>query len=450
MSDEKSGIGDWNDLGEIVDSAVAEDPICPGCLGRLVADRSFGLQNWERGTALRTARALVADEPVDPPDPADCWVCEGHSSSVDTWAELVTDALDGLTFRTYQVGCRVPPILEENDRLLRELVGLAGDAGEPINRQLNREVGKLVGQETGATVDFDRPDVVALLELEREHVEVIVNPAFVYGRYRKLERDIPQTEWPCTDCGGSGRELGPKGERGCQGCDGTGYRYDRSVEQLTVPHVVEAMAGDEGLFHGAGREDVDARMLGNGRPFVIEVKESRNRYPDPSEIEATINECSAGSVEVDGMTLCTHRLVERVKELEADKSYRLELTFEQPVSTEAFQTAVRTLEGATIEQRTPHRVDHRRADRTRTRTVHEANGELTGERAATLDIRGEGGLYVKELAHGDDGRTEPSLAGQLGIQVTVDSLDVLSVTGSEPFAPEVERIEPRPSLSTGS
>jgi tRNA pseudouridine synthase 10 len=61
-------------------------------------------------------------------------------------------------------------------------------------------------------------------------------------------------------------------------------------------------------------------------------------------------------------------------------------------------------------------------------------GELAGERHATLEVDGEGGLYVKELVSSDEGRTEPSLAGLLGVDATVTVLDVLEVTGEdEPF-----------------
>ena len=86
---------------------------------------------------------------------------------------------------------------------------------------------------TGTEVDFERPDVLCMLDIQRETVEVQVNSAFIYGRYRKLERDIPQTEWPCSACGATGKELAPNGgEQDCTECGGSGYRYDDSVEGL--------------------------------------------------------------------------------------------------------------------------------------------------------------------------------------------------------------------------
>ncbi|WP_135806338.1 tRNA pseudouridine(54/55) synthase Pus10 [Halorussus marinus] len=421
---------------------IENGPVCEACLGRCFADRSFGLTNRERGSALRVAVALEDDDPYEEPG-AECWVCEGESRRFDAWAQTVADALEGWSFDTYQVGTRTPPLVEENEVLLRESAGLPEDAGELFKSEFNREVGKRVGRLTDTEVDFERPDVLALLNVDPEReeisehaVEVQVNSAFVYGRYRKLERDIPQTEWPCRECGGSGKQLASDGgEEPCEYCGGSGYLYDESVEELTTPPVREAMDGEEALFHGAGREDVDALMLDTGRPFVIEVKQPRVRSVDTDALEAEINEFADGKAEVTDLALATHEMVERVKELDASKTYRMDVAFDDDVTEPALEEALAELDGTTVEQDTPNRVDHRRASKTRTRTVYDISGDLEGPRRAELRIHGEGGLYVKELVSGDEGRTTPSLAGLLGVGAEVTALDVLAVEGEdEPFA----------------
>jgi tRNA pseudouridine synthase 10 len=409
--------------------ALDSGPLCDNCLGRLVADRSFGLGNAERGRGLRVALALEDDEDFAEPT-EQCWVCEDECTRFDWWATQAATAVRGYEFETYQVGTKVPPLLEENDRLLREDAGLVPEAGELMKKEFNREIGKRFGQQTETEVDLGRPDVQILCDLATDEVDITVNSAFVYGRYRKLERDIPQTKWPCNDCHGTGRVQG----KPCDGCDGTGYRYDESVEQLTAPVVEDAMNGEAATFHGAGREDVDALMLGTGRPFVIEVDEPRVRNVDTDELETAINEFADGKAEVEGLRLATYEMVERVKELDASKTYRMDVEFEEPVTEEDFEGALDQLDGATIDQETPQRVSHRRAAKTRVREVYEMTGELADERHATLEVDGEGGLYVKELVSSDKGRTEPSLAGILSVDATVTVLDVLEVTGEdEPF-----------------
>ncbi|WP_435062297.1 tRNA pseudouridine(54/55) synthase Pus10 [Halobaculum sp. EA56] len=443
----------FDDVLDTARALIATGPLCDHCLGRPFAERSFGLGNHERGRGLRVAAALADDTDFSRGAGGDCWVCEGVFERLDEFAERAADAVADYEFSTYQVGTRVPPLSEENDRLLREDAGLDPDSGEPLRKELNREVGKRVGQVTGAEVDFDRPHVQFLLDVDADRVEATVNSAHVYGRYRKLERDIPQTEWPCSDCRGSGRQ----GREECDTCGGSGYLYDESVEQLTAPVVEDVMEGVDSTFHGAGREDVDALMLGTGRPFVIEVEEPRRRRIDTERLEADINAFADGKVEVEGLRLCEHTMVERVKELDATKRYRAEVEFGSDVSAEDLADAVAELDGATIEQYTPNRVDHRRAGKTRTRVAHEVSAEREDARHATVEVHGAGGLYIKELISGDGGRTEPSLAGVLGVDAEVTALDVLAVGGREEpfereefFLGEGERSEPSERTGSGA
>jgi len=387
---------------------LATGPLCDACLGRPFADRSFGLRNEERGKGLRVTLALADDADYDAPDPDACWVCEGVCGRFDELAERCVEALEGTEFHTYQLGTRVPPLIEENEVLLREDAGLAPDAGELLKSEVNREVGRRVGRLTETEVEFERPDVQVTLDLDADTVDVQRNSIAVYGRYRKLERGISQTDWE---------------------------KYDHSVESFVSPAVTTAHRGTEGVFHGAGREDVDALMLGTGRPFVLEVKHPRRRRVGLHELEAQVNEDGDGRVEVEGLRYATYEMVERVKMLDAGKTYRMDVEFGEPVTAAELEAAVEALDGASVEQRTPNRVSHRRADLVRERTVYDITGELDDEYHAELTIDGEGGLYVKELVSGDEGRTEPSLAGLLGVPAVVTHLDVLAVEGEdEPFA----------------
>ncbi|ERH02919.1 MAG: TIGR01213 family protein [Halonotius sp. J07HN6] len=414
-------------------AVIDAGPVCDSCLGRVFADRSFGLSNADRGEGLRTAVAIADDEPYEGVAPADCWVCDGACGRFDEWAERAVDALGDPEFDTYQVGTRTPPLIEENDRLLREDAGLPDDAGELFKSNFNREVGKRIGRLTDTEVEFGRPDVQFTLDLDAGRVDTKLNSAFVYGRYRKLERGIPQTEWPCRECHGSGLQ----GSRPCEHCDGEGYLYPESVEELTAPIVEDVMGGTAATFHGAGREDVDAKMLGTGRPFVVEIEEPQRRRIDVERLEGDINAFADGKVEVEGLRLADYEMVERVKGLDASKTYRAEVEFDADVSDAELTDAISEIDGATVEQDTPQRVDHRRASKTRTREVLSASVEREDARHAAVDIHGEGGLYIKELISSDEGRTEPSLAGLLDVEATVTALDVLAVEGTEePFERE--------------
>lgn len=392
------------DVLKVARRLLSSGPLCEFCLGRPLADRSFGLGNDDRGRALRTSIALEDDVPHETTSPADCWMCEGITGRYDELADRAIEALAGTELYTYQVGTRIPPLVEENERLLRLEADLEPDAGEPLKSEVNREVGIRIGEQLGIEVDFTRPDVQLLVDMEADSVEVQRNSIAIYGRYRKLERDIPQTTWD---------------------------KFDESVEELVSPPFLNAFRGTEAVFHGAGREDVDALMLGTGRPFVLEIKNPRRRFADLEELQAQATEHADGKVKLADLAFSSYEMVERVKELDASKTYRATVEFDEPVDAEALEDAVDALEGATIDQRTPHRVDHRRADLVRERQVLEIDAEIEDEYTVVLEIHGEGGLYIKELVHGDGGRTEPSLAGLLDVGATVTALDVVAVEGRD-------------------
>lgn len=226
----------------------------------------------------------------------------------------------------------------------------------------------------------------------------------------------------------------------CPHCDGTGFLYPESVEQLTAPPVVDAMGGTEASFHGAGREDIDALMLGTGRPFVIEVAEPQDRHPDADALADAINDFADGKAEVEGVAVAGYEMVERVKELDARKRYRADVEFDAPVGDDDLRDAIDELDGATIEQETPNRVDHRRAHLVRERDVYDITADREDDTHATVEIEGEGGLYIKELVSSDDGRTNPSLAGLLGVGAVVTALDVVAVAGETEAFEDTEHL----------
>jgi len=400
---------------------LAVEGLCDHCLGRQFAKFSTGLSNKERGQAIRVLLSLEENKPLKAPDL--CTICLGQFAKIEEWATKALTVVEGLEFSSYLFGTRFPSFMEEKEKRLWERFQI--ESGESIKHEFNREVGKcfgilLEGKGIKAEVDFKEPDILLLINILWDRVELKINSLFIYGRYRKLVRGIPQTRWPCRSCRG----------RGCPRCNFTGKMYPESVEELISPPIVAAACGNGSAFHGAGREDCDALMLGGGRPFVLEIKEPKVRKLNLEKLEAIINEQAAGKIEVSELKFTTKATIERIKDLEASKVYRAKIQFDQPLLEVELRRALQVLEGL-IEQRTPQRVLHRRADKIRERRVLEAKGQMIKENEALIEIRCESGLYVKELISGDSGRTRPSLAELLGTGAKVIELNVLEVSGDE-------------------
>ncbi len=428
-----------DDILETARNIVRLGPICDNCLGRQFAMLSTGLTNAERGRSIKTVLAMQASAMEDKAmqeelapsfrsarlklgrkdeEDARCTVCLGEMApqKLDDWAGKAAEALAGWEIETLVVGTKVSGLLAENEELL--LADGGSTHAEPFKSELNREVGKRLSLKTGKQVDLKSPDVVVHLNLEKGEVELQVASLYLRGRYRKLVRGIPQTRWPCRECHG----------RGCPRCSGTGRMYQESVDELIRPAVMEAAQAEDTVFHGAGREDIDARMIGTGRPFIVEAVRPRVRTIDLDKLQEEINRQAAGKVEVLDLCGAKSAMVERLKEATFQKTYSALVKLGAEVPEEKLKSVLTGLVGS-IDQRTPTRVSHRRADKLRVRKVHSADLiEVTGN-LARINIRGDSGLYIKELISGDGGRTRPNLADALRVDAIVEELDVIDVGG---------------------
>ncbi len=385
---------------------IHEGPICDNCLGRQFAKISTGLTNEKRGEIVRSILRAELKE-------GKCWLCNGLFENFDAWVVKALETLKGYEFDSFLVGTKVSGMLLENEELLWEIAGAA--YAEPLKAELNREVGKRIEHETGKIADFDRPDLVVILNLVTEAVELQINSVFIYGRYRKFKRGIPQTKWLCRECRG----------KGCERCDFTGKMYAESVEELIGGSILEEFGGVDTVLHGSGREDIDARMLGSGRPFVMEIKEPRLRELDLKWLENKVNDENKDKVEVLELQYVKREAVAKIKNAKVDKTYRAVVSLKTGVLEEDLRSALDNLIGAVIEQRTPLRVVHRRADLVRKRKIYDAR--LISFEVPIVEFKCDGGLYIKELISGDNGRTIPSLSELLGTEAEVKELDVVDV-----------------------
>jgi len=177
------------------------------------------------------------------------------------------------------------------------------------------------------------------------------------------------------------------------------------------------------LVSNCGREDIDARCL-DWRPFVFEVVRPKKRSVDLEKIAKEINK--TGKVEVSDLRFSNKQEVREIKAAKPDKTYRLIVNFEKEV-TEKDLEKLKSLKGKTIKQQTPQRVLHRRADKTRPRKVKEITWKILDKNKVEFEVKGEAGLYAKELVHGDNGRTKPSISEILGIPAKVEELDVIKI-----------------------
>ncbi len=395
--------------------ALIDMGMCDRCIGRFFSERGHGISNIDRGRALRTYIAMLDGSVPDYRD--SCELCGDAFENMEGKAELLTDASKEIEFSTFLIGSRFDSETLEKEKEIAEKLGLNG---ESIKVEFNRSLGKILEKKTEKAFSRETPDIEFLYDVRYDDVKIQINSVYIYGRYRKLVRGIPQTRWPCRYCHG----------KGCEHCNFTGKMYPESVEELVAHEFMEELGGKEHAFHGMGREDIDARMLGNGRPFVLEIKEPKRRSFDIKDMEKRVNRFASGKVEVSGLRLSSKEEIREIKASRAEKTYVVTVVFGSEVEEEKLKNALKMLE-TDIEQRTPKRVAHRRADKVRKRRALSVKLLQSDGRQASIEVRAEAGLYIKELMHGDEGRTNPSLSAALGVKCAVESLDVMGIDSKE-------------------
>ncbi len=424
-------------------------PLCDYCLGRQFARLGYGLTNKQRGEALKITITMLMHSWIEEDKEVDkaktiaengalsnikpilekklgekltrkkCILC-GDQLSEERFRELaerICSELKTYEFKSFLTGAVVPPVIREAEDRIRAELSIA--TGEDIKNDITRGVGKRIAELTGAKVEYLNPDITILVDYFNSTFQLQVNPVFIYGVYLKHRRNIPQTIWFCRRCWG----------RGCSSCNYTGREYETSVSELVGIPAMDYFEALDYKFHAAGREDVDALVEGTGRPFVLELKHPRKRFLDLRKLEEIINNRSAGAVEVKELRYSSRRELRELKAMSplASKTYIAEVIFDNPVDLGKLAEVEERFRNITIEQRTPTRVLRRRSDRVRHKLLHEVEVlEHQGNRVV-FRIRTQGGLYVKELIDGDNGRTKPSIAELLNAKPEQILLSVVGV-----------------------
>ena len=192
---------------------------------------------------------------------------------------------------------------------------------------------------------------------------------YLAGRYAKLQRNIAQSPW-----------IDPSLP------SVSGY-----IDAIVAKHFQAAGC----KFCSAGREDIDVRMLGDGRPFLLEICNPKryllleppvskqdnplslsSSYCPQSAFQKLLDDickevpvASSGSVSIGQKVWLVHGVASaqliKVAELDRPKIYKAIISSKAPLMASI------KVENISIDQKTPIRVLHRRANIHRKKMIYE-------------------------------------------------------------------------------
>ena len=242
------------------------------------------------------------------------------------------------------------------------------------------------------------------------HFDIKCNHESLYlaGRYNKYSRTLSQSPWII---------------------DGV-KKASTSVQEIIHSHVTVAFRPDTIKFASSGREDVDVRMLGSGRPFLLEIVNPRKVTFNDSECADVCKSINGSTrdIAVNNIKMVDRATVNILKagEEEKEKYYSALIWSSKPL-TDGSILFLNNITDLTITQKTPIRVLHRRSLASRQRIIHTLHVNLIDDHHFRLDLSTQAGTYIKEFVHGDFGRTLPNLCELMGHQVDIVVLDVTDI-----------------------
>jgi len=422
---------------------LSEHFICIRCIGRLLAGLGTGLDNRIRGEAILTLLTMnidyslksetekveiqsykkIAENTLYKPlletlkkygheltveENKKCVFCGSNLDRlIDHFVKESLERLKEVSANTFLVAIKhSEKIIAREEEIVRRY---KLKYYELMERELKREVGKKISELTGLQPDFQKPDVIILLDLDAETVNIKPMNLYILGRYFKVGRNISQIKWMYKN-------------------DHYHRRISFSIEEALIP-LIKMFKGSKVKLHAAGREDVDVRMLGTGRPVVIEVKEALNRNINLEDVERVLN-AQHPYIKFKLIEYSDKKTLRKLKIESPMKSkiYRALIYSPSKLSAEEVRSIEEYFRNVTVVQRTPKRVRHRRADIVRRKIVHEVKMRIVDHNLVESIIYCQGGLYVKELISGDGGDTSPSFSEILGKDLECIELDVLLVS----------------------
>ena len=372
------------------------------------------------------AQSVLEKEGIEysKPDFAEkCYLCNDLFNDIGVYAKGAEKYLKGIEFTNFLIGTALDAQIinkEDNFKAIHNLL-----EAESFKNHFNREVGKELSLILSKPAEFRMPDITIIYSVKFGSFDItlLLRSLFIYSRYNKFARGIPQTHWDCRLCRG----------KGCESCKFTGKQYKTSVEELISPEFVNKAKADGSKFHGAGREDIDGRMLGTGRPFVLELKNPKIRTLNLKKIQNKVNKSNKKKIKVSDLIYSSKERVKNLK-LSAEntkKVYEAIVISKEKISKDTFDVLLKKLktvyEKQKLQQRTPIRVSHRRADKIREKKIFRVEGKFIKPNVSEFIVEAQGGTYIKELISGDNGRTTPSFSDVYGFSLECKKLDVLEI-----------------------
>ena len=241
----------------LVNEILRNYPLCDFCIGRLISKELDLKPSSKLGKKFNSKTKKSESRK--------CFICKNIFENFDEVITHIIESSSSYQFSTFLIGSILKPSVSDNEDIIRSKFKLKGAVN--IKNQINHEIGKKFARKTKSKLDTTNPEITLKINFKDNSCKVHSRSLFMYGRYTKRKRNLPQKQTPCKNCQG----------KGCFSCDFHGLENFNSVEGQIAKFVNGKFNSKQVKINWIGGEDKASLISGNGRPFFVKISEPHIR-----------------------------------------------------------------------------------------------------------------------------------------------------------------------------
>ena len=371
---------------------LKEYDLCDYCLGR------FFIKNTNTSSSKRLGNKIRNS--INSRTQIKCSLCKNLFPSLDFYTKTMQDISSDYEFSTFSVGAILKQSIIERDDKMRSKFNLRGV--DSIKTEITKELRNKFTRKTKAKIDHITPDLTFIINFRTEQCHVKTKPLFLYGRYIKNKRGLPQKQKPCQDCKG----------KGCIFCNNHGIVSFNSIEGKISQFLYKKFETNQVNFTWIGGEDKTGLVRGNGRPFfakLISPKKRNIRLPKKSDL--------------DEIVIHNLRIIDHIPSGSIPFKTRIKLfVITQKNITSEKLRKLKQLVGIIINY-------HPTNSKNSKKVIHMLKYAKKSPKSFIIEMKADGGLPIKHLVDGL--HVNPNVSDLLGIKCFCEKFDVYQITLSK-------------------
>jgi len=302
-----------------------------------------------------------------------CYICKNIFDSLEFVLSNIFEKSSHFDFKTFHLGITLKPSFLERDDYLKSKFKIKGI--ENIKFGIAKELAKKISRRTNSKRITDDPDLFIQANFKDESCILRAKPMFVYGRYNKKIRKLPQKQGLCRSCNGIG----------CHNCDFKGIENLQSIEGKISNLFIKKFDCNQVKINWIGGEDQSSLVLGKGRPFFAKIlnPKRRNRIlRKTSDLEGVyLSELQKLSIQPKGS-------------IPFKSEVSITIDTKKPISSNQLKK-LKILENAEIQ-------DFSRDKRNTKKRIYKVGYKKLGKTSFILDLFADGGISIKSLIQQSD------------------------------------------------